>query len=633
MSLIHYNSLRIVGNNNLVLQGIDGSQISLTIEAFISNITAEKDKLIAALERTIEDKVKLEHYSIAEKQNLGRELTQLKEERHYLEQRIEEMLREFDGKDLSTTSKMYQEAFNLFVSGQLQEAIDFLTEDKMAAEEAKAQAIIKQQAETRRLKADMLVLTFDFTGAEHNYEKAVALFPSWGNHLTTANFYINQKNYQKVERHYQLSLNYAENDEQKATTLNNLGNYYRANQKMLQAEAVYNEALIIRRELADKNPDAFLLDVAMTLNNLGVFYSDNQKMLQAEAAYQEALSIQRQLAELNPDIFLSYVATTLNNIGKYYYDNQKMPEAEAAFKEALNIYRELVNKKTDAFLPDLASTLNNLGEYFRVNRKIQQAEAAYNEALDIQRQLASKNPDAYLLDLANTLNNLGNYYDSQKMPEAEALFKEALNIYRQLAGQNPDAFISYVAATSNNLGVFYGTYQKIPQAEAAFSEALNIYKQLAVKNPDAFLSYVAATLNNLGLYYFPNQNMPQAEVAFFEALNIYRQLVITNPGAFLPDLAKTLNNIVLFNFKKPEKAEKYLKESLPIMQKLVYANPDAQNIELIRILILGGFIYEALKNTTRSQECFKEALFIAEKYPQVPFAQQVIETAKRKIEE
>ena len=84
MSLIHYNSLRIDGNNNIVLQGIDGSQITLTIEAFISNITAEKDKRIADLEDTIEDKRKIERYSDAEIQRLGRELTKEKEERHIL---------------------------------------------------------------------------------------------------------------------------------------------------------------------------------------------------------------------------------------------------------------------------------------------------------------------------------------------------------------------------------------------------------------------------------------------------------------------------------------------------------------------------------------------------------------------
>ncbi len=330
MSLINWNSLHIDGDNNVVLQNVNGEQIKFTIDAFVSNITEEKDKRIADLKRTIEDKTKIEHFSDAEIQRLGRELTKLKEERHFLEQRIEEMLREFDGKDLSTTSRMYQEAFNLFVAGKLQEAIDFLAEDKLAAEEAKAQAIIKQQAQTRRLKADMLVLKFDFDGAAHNYEKAVALFPSWENHLIAAIFYYDQKNYQKVEHHYQLSLNYAENDQQKASTLNNLGIYYRDNQKMPQAEAAYNEALSLYRQLADQNPNAFLPNVAMTLNNLGLYFSANQKMPQAQAAYTEALSLYRQLADQNPNAFLPSVATTLNNLGIYYRDNQKMPQAQAA---------------------------------------------------------------------------------------------------------------------------------------------------------------------------------------------------------------------------------------------------------------------------------------------------------------
>jgi len=542
MSLIHYNSLRIDGNNNIVLQDVVGSQISLTIDAFINNITEEKDKRIADLERTIADKTKIEHFSDAEIQRLGRELTQLKEERLFQEQRIEEMLREFDGKDLSTTSKMYQEAFNLFVSGKLQEAIDFLAEDKMAAEEAKAQAIIKQQAENRLLKADMLVLTFAFIEAAHNYEKAVALFPSWENHEIVANFYYKQKNYQKVERHYLLALDYAENEHQNANTLNNLGEFYRVNQKMAQAEAAYTKALSLKRQLAVQNPAAFLPSVADTLNNLGLYYSANQKMPQAETAYTEALSLRRHLAAQNPAAFLPKIAGILNNMGTHYYNNQKMLQAEAAYTEALSLYR-------------------------------------------------------------------------------------------QLEAQNPDAFLIYVATTLNNLGIYYSKNHKMPQAEAALTEALSIRRQLADRNPAAFLTDVATTLNNLGIYHGYNRKMPQAEAAYLDALSIYQHLATQNPDAFLPSVANTLNNLVLFYLENPEEAEKYLKESLPITRMLAEQNPDAQNLELARTLIIGGLVYKALENTTKSQEFLKEALFIAEHYPQVPFAQKIIRDAKENIQE
>ena len=53
--------------------------------------------------------------------------------------------------------------------------------------------------------------------------------------------------------------------------------------------------------------------------------------------------------------------------------------------------------------------------------------------------------------------------------------------------------------------------------------------------------------------------------------------------------------------------------------------------ELARILMIGGYIYETLNENLKSQDCFKESLFIAEKYVDVPLAQTVIGTAKEKI--
>ena len=55
---------------------------------------------------------------------------------------------------------------------------------------------------------------------------------------------------------------------------------------MKQAEAAYQEALQIRRELAKTNPATYQEDVASTLNNLGLLYSTTQRLKVAEAAYQ-----------------------------------------------------------------------------------------------------------------------------------------------------------------------------------------------------------------------------------------------------------------------------------------------------------------------------------------------------------
>uniref|UniRef100_UPI0024A87E27 tetratricopeptide repeat protein n=1 Tax=Phaeodactylibacter xiamenensis TaxID=1524460 RepID=UPI0024A87E27 len=90
------------------------------------------------------------------------------------------------------------------------------------------------------------------------------------------------------------------------------------NNEMGQAKAHYEEALEIRRTLAEKNPDVYLPYVATTLNNLGNLLSDNNEMGQAKAHYEEALEIRRTLAEKNPRAFNLDVCRTAINMALFY---------------------------------------------------------------------------------------------------------------------------------------------------------------------------------------------------------------------------------------------------------------------------------------------------------------------------
>ena len=64
------------------------------------------------------------------------------------------------------------------------------------------------------------------------------------------------------------------------------------------------EAVDIRRQLAQSNPEAFLPDLAMSLNNLGNRLSDLGRRDDALVPAQEAVDIRRQLAQSNPEAFL-----------------------------------------------------------------------------------------------------------------------------------------------------------------------------------------------------------------------------------------------------------------------------------------------------------------------------------------
>ena len=173
-----------------------------------------------------------------------------------------------------------------------------------------------------------------------------------------------------------------------AELLFDYANFLNYNKQYHLVGNLYNETLYIYRQLAEKNPDAFLSDVAMTLNNLGILHKDIQHYQEAEQEYQQALRIYRQLAEKNPDAFLSDVAMTLNNLGVLHADIQHYQEAEQEYIEALKIYRQLAVRNPDAFLSYVTMTLYNLGLMYENTKQYAKVRSCWSEALDIYTRLS-----------------------------------------------------------------------------------------------------------------------------------------------------------------------------------------------------------------------------------------------------
>ena len=354
-----------------------------------------------------------------------------------------------------------------------------------------------------------------------------------------------------------------------ARSLNNLGIRYSEVGRRQEAVAPAEEAVRIRRELAETNP-AFLPDLAGSLNNLGICYSEVGRRQEAVAPTKKAVKIYHKLAETNP-AFLPDLAGSLNNLGNSYSEVGKQQEAVAPTEEAVTINRKLA-ETNPAFLPDLARSLNNLGiRYSAVGRR-QEAVAPAEEAFQIRRELAETNP-AFLPDLAGSLNNLGICYSEVgRRQEAVAPTEEAVTINRELAETNP-AFLPDLAGSLTNLGNSYSAVGRQQEAVAPTEEAVTINRKLAETNP-AFLPDLAGSLNNLGIRYSAVGKRQEAVAPTEKAVTFYRELAETNP-AFLPDLARSLNNLgnSYSAVGRQQEAVAPTEEAVTINRKLAETNP------------------------------------------------------------
>jgi tetratricopeptide (TPR) repeat protein len=295
-------------------------------------------------------------------------------------------------------------------------------------------------------------------------------------------------------------------------------------------------------------------DAALNMNRQGNLDTDQKRMDEAREQYEEALKIRRELAQQNPAAYLPDLATTLNNLGNLDRVQQRMDEARQQYEEALKIHRQLLQQNLEPYLPDMAMALNNLGFLERLEKRPEEAYPYFAEALTIYRQLAQQNPDSYLPDMAMTLNNLAiSEKDQNRTEESRRHYEEALKIRRQLAQQSRDTYLPDVAMTLNDLGNLDGVQQRMEEARQHYEEASKLYGELAEKDPDAYLPYVAGTLNNLGFLDRNLNEIAESRARYSEALTIYRKLAQGDSGRYADDIRRVETSLQELEQKVPPK--------------------------------------------------------------------------------
>lgn len=157
-----------------------------------------------------------------------------------------------------------------------------------------------------------------------------------------------------------------------ASALNDLAVVREKQGDLVEAERVYRQALVLRREL---HGDVHT-EIASTLNNLGTVLSKQTKLDDAEAAYREALAIREKVYGPNHD----RVGVTLNNLGLLLRKRGDLSAAESLYRRSLAIRQA---KFGDRPHTSVATALNNLAGLLRARGDVSGAEVYYRQARDV----------------------------------------------------------------------------------------------------------------------------------------------------------------------------------------------------------------------------------------------------------
>ncbi len=228
---------------------------------------------------------------------------------------------------------------------------------------------MQEFAQKYKLQAQLLITKNRYDEAKEAYEQMTQYDRSFDALFQFALFLQKQNYFQKAIKGYENLLDLKLSQEDRARTLNNLANLYKAQNQHKQALKAYQEALTLYRDLAQANPSVYNPDVAMTLNNLANLYSDQNQNKEALQAYQEALNIRRDLAQANPSVYNPDVATTLNNLAILYSDQNQHQEALKAYQEALTLYRDLAQTNPRAYELYYAKILIIGVDYLKQDKK------------------------------------------------------------------------------------------------------------------------------------------------------------------------------------------------------------------------------------------------------------------------
>jgi tetratricopeptide (TPR) repeat protein len=302
---------------------------------------------------------------------------------------------------------------------------------------------------------------------------------------------IQRRLLQHAARCSDLVLNGLVADDGMAWACHSLGYLYADQDKLGEAEKMYQRALQWREEAL--GPDhTSTLD---TVNNLGNLYKSQDKLDEAEKMYQRALQGYEKACGLDHTSILD----TVNNLGSLYADQGKVDEAEKMYQRALQGYEK-------AWDPDHKSTLdtvNNLGSLYADQGKLDEAEKIFQRVLQGYEK-------AWGLDhisTLNTVNNLGNLYKSQgKLDEAEKIFQRTLQGYEKAFGSEHTSTLSTLISMSN-LASAYRKQGRLKEAEAIYQRLL-AGKEKAL-GPD-HTSTLDITTNTQGATFGQSQQQEQA---------------------------------------------------------------------------------------------------------------------------
>jgi tetratricopeptide (TPR) repeat protein len=269
--------------------------------------------------------------------------------------------------------------------------------------------------------------------------------------------------------------------QQQSVILDHLGDVFRAQGKLQDAQHAYGRSLTIRRKLADQPNAGWQQDLSVSYgyDKVGTILHAQGKLQDALEAYQQSLAIRQKLAkqdksnaELQRELSVSH-----DNVGDVLLAQGNLQDALEAYQQDLAIAKSLADqdKSNVGWQQDLSVSYDKVGDVLLKQGKLQDASEAYQQSLAVRKEQADQNsPDTgWQRDLSVSYDKVGDVLLAQgKLQDALEAYRQSLAIRKKLTGRDkPDA------GWQRDLSVSYDKVGDVLLAQGKLQDALEAYQQ------------------------------------------------------------------------------------------------------------------------------------------------------------
>lgn len=324
--------------------------------------------------------------------------------------------------------------------------------------------------------------------------------------------------------------------------LNQEGEELKSRGQLTEALETFQRALLISREVGDRQGEA------AALSNMGITYVDLGQYSKALEFLQQALAINEEVGNRLDK------GTILHNIGGVYLDLGEYAKALDFLQQSLKIRRAVGDSVGASFTLDgIGAVYASLGQYSKALEFHQQALAVCQVVISCTNE-------------GNVLSNIGSLYSSWgQYSKALKFLEQALEVHRAVGAR------ALEGRTLNSIGWIYSNLGQPQKALEFFQQALAISKETGA------LSLESAAIRGIGAAYDDLGEHSKALESLQQALTIAKKLGDRSSEA---NIVKAIGSNLLASGNAAA-AEKSLTEAVSILESLRPGLTDESKVSLI----------------------------------------------------